>query len=157
MDLALFVGRLAVKYAAMYEAADLAEASLSRPPTIEHIRLPGAVPDCGTEPDVAPLDVAEVNAAREALHKAVLPVADDVALLQRFLNEGYPPKQTAATALPDDLPVVIALMCSWPVWSMTLPALRRIAGGLTSQSQPGSASIRPSLQKDCYAAACPQA
>jgi hypothetical protein len=43
------------------------------------------------------------------LHKVVVPVADDVSLLSRGLDEGYPPEQTAAKMLPDDFPLGISI------------------------------------------------
>ena len=109
IDLAPFVERIAAKYAVMWEAIGVVDTGLKRPERPRPL-LPGFEPELGAPPDGGFLDAAEINSALEALHKVVVPVADDVSLLSRVVDEGYPPDQTAAKMLPDDLPLGISIV-----------------------------------------------
>jgi hypothetical protein len=109
IDFAPLVERIAAKYAVMWEAVGVVDTGLKRPERPRPL-LPGFEPlELGAPPDGGFLDAAEVNSALETLHKVVVPVADDVSLLSRGLDEGYPPEQTAAKMLPDDFPLAISI------------------------------------------------
>jgi hypothetical protein len=84
------------------------------------------------------LDAEEINAALAALHAAVVPVAEDVSLLSRALDEGYPPEQTAARMLPDEFPlgIMIAALVFGAValltWAISAVLPQRFPNGFSS-------------------------
>ena len=108
IDLAPLVERIAARYAVMWETVGTVGAALNRPGR-SRLMLRGLGPELGEPPDGNFLDAAEINSALEALHTVVVPVADEVSLLSRGLDEGYPPEQTAAKMVPDDFPVGITI------------------------------------------------
>ena len=108
IDVAPLVEQIAARYAVMWEAMGPVDAALDRPKSWRQMPSgPGS--GASAPPDGKFLDAAEINAVLEALHTTVVPVADDVALLRRVLDEGYPPGQTAEKMLPDDFPLGIAI------------------------------------------------
>jgi hypothetical protein len=136
IDLAPFVERIAGRYAVVWEAVGVVDAALDRPER-SRPRLRGFAAERDVPPDKF-LDAEEINAALAALHASVVPVAEDVSLLSRALDEGYPPEQTAAGMLPDEFPlgIMIAALFFGAValvtWTISAVLPQRFPNGFSS-------------------------